>query len=402
MNGPVDWTQRKEQFERNLRKTSPGKSLGDVAAPATVTIEIDHTETQFDRLGYLRCAKPKIGLGDQVLHMGIHRATVKLNEEKINHLSQLWSSLVVQNIKSHIYTQLKAVLSNRDFEKIKQILRPQLTTERRFSEISARSLAAEIRSRLEAVEPLYLDAHATECKDLMIPYGAELTVTTKGVLKIVRRFSINRSKKTVKWRDRFDVSGVLNVDASLDPSVTFADIEVRGSPYLLHTEFEEKDQSAEGVEQASSIAEPLQNSRLQEVQMPPQDIRPTPDAARSNPKGGAQSEPRSFQPIKSISEGASQLIRFRKEEEHLKHRLFEIATNVLKSIDEPICITPHLLSGHGSNVKEAYISSKGVVDMTLSDGRKTTVKLSDLDTRTFLKIIEDISPKIRSKKVVTT
>ncbi len=256
MNGPVDWNQRREQFERNLENASPERLMDHIVAPAIITIEIDHTEKQFDRLGYLRCAKPKISLGEQVLHLGIHQATMKLNEEKINNLSRLWSPLVVQNIKSHIYTQLKAVMINSDVEKIKRILEPQLTAERRLSEVSAGSLAAEIRSRLEAVEPLYLDAHATECKDLMIPYGAELTVTTKGALKIVRRFSIDRHYKNVKWRGGFDVSVVLNVDASIDPSFDATKIEVRGFEYPIKTELEEKDQSDERVQHALHIAKP--------------------------------------------------------------------------------------------------------------------------------------------------
>ncbi len=72
INEPVDWNQRREQFERNLENASPKRLMDHIVAPAIVTIEIYHTEKQFDRLGYLRCAKPKISLGEQVLHLGIH------------------------------------------------------------------------------------------------------------------------------------------------------------------------------------------------------------------------------------------------------------------------------------------------------------------------------------------
>ncbi len=399
MDELVDWNNRREQFENNLKNTSSNKSLSDVVAPATVTIKIDHTEKQFDRQGYLRCAKPKISLGDQVLHLGIHRATLKLNKEKINNLSHLWSSQFVQNIKSHVYTQLKDVLSNCDFEKIKRIIRTQLTAERKLSEISAQSLAAEIGSRLDTVEPLYLDAHATEGKDLTVPYGAELTVTTQGFLKIVRQFSVDRRKKTVKWRNGFDVSVVLNVDASLDPSVNTTDIEVQDFLTPLQPEIEEKE-PAKKVEHQLSITEPLQD--YHKVQVPPQNDPPTVKVAQSIPTDESQSEPPFIRSIKSISEGTSELIRSRKEEERVKQSLVESLANVLKSIDEPVSIAPNLLSGQNSDVKEAYINGKGMVDMTLSNGSKTTVKLLDLGTKTVLKVFEDIVPKIRSKKLVVT
>ncbi len=402
MNVSMDWNRRRELFERNLRKTSPDYALDDVAGPAIVTIEIDYTEKQLDRLGYLRCARPKIGFVQQVLHLGTHRATVKLNEEKTVSLARLWSSRAVQDIRYHIFAQLKAGLNNRDFEKIRRILGSQLTVEKRFSEISAQSMAAEIRSRMETVEPLHLDAHANEGRDLTIPYGAELTVTTKGVLKIVRRFSINRRKKTVRWRDGFDVSVLLNIDTSLDLAVNTNEISVRSFQPADFPEIEEKKQSAARVELPASIAEPMQNHQHQKkIQTPvPQDLLP--DLEAFPPVGGVQSEPLIIQPIKSISDGANQLVRFRKEEERQKHHLLETVSNALNSIDEPLSITPNLLGGPDMQVKEAHISSKGIIEMTLNDGKNITTKLRDLEVRTALKVFDDILPKIRSKKAITT
>lgn len=104
-----------------------------------------------------------------------------------------------------------------------------------------------------------------------------------------------------------------------------------------------------------------------------------------------------MQSLEAASEGTRQLYELKAEERRLRSTLSQMVSDILSFLDASIPVTPTLLDTPSYRVKDAYLSSDGVLYMTLSGDEKKLRRLSDLEGETILEVVDDVMPKITRK-----
>lgn len=118
---------------------------------------------------------------------------------------------------------------------------------------------------------------------------------------------------------------------------------------------------------------------------------------QSIPNLSLQESAKFMQSLEAASEGTRQLYELRAEERRLRTTLCRMVSYILSFLDTSIPVTPTLLDTPAYRVKDAYLSSDGVLYMTLSSEEKKLRRLSELEGETILKVVDDVMPNITRK-----
>jgi len=96
-----------------------------------------------------------------------------------------------------------------------------------------------------------------------------------------------------------------------------------------------------------------------------------------------------------FSEGTRQLYEMRCEEKRLKLHVCEMITKIINFANISIPIDPEVLKAPDFDVIKASMGCEGIMHITLSNGDETFNRISDLNAKGVLKLLNDMIPKFK-------
>lgn len=96
-----------------------------------------------------------------------------------------------------------------------------------------------------------------------------------------------------------------------------------------------------------------------------------------------------------FSEGTRQLYEMRSEEKRLKLHICDMITKIINFADITIPIDPEVLNAPDFEVVKASMGCEGIMHITLSNGDETFNRISDLNAKGVLKLLNDMIPKFK-------
>lgn len=210
--GSVDWKAVKEWVEADLQKHPPSVGIRIEWVCTNVEFDDEDTVTVFDRLGWVRCEKPKKRC--QVLH-GVPHKTPRITIEEATILER--SLELVEKAQKNWNASLGLSIGPLQIGGgVGGTSGKELT----------KTLVAKFRHLIKTeIEPQELETHARDCFGIKVPYGWLYTLTLAGTVRVCRPFEILEGLK-IKWagEPRPDTSK-LDVDGSLEFTLVMDDAE---------------------------------------------------------------------------------------------------------------------------------------------------------------------------------
>lgn len=116
---------------------------------------------------------------------------------------------------------------------------------------------------------------------------------------------------------------------------------------------------------------------------------------QSKPKASDELKMEFLNSFDIFSEGTRQLFEMRSEEFRLKNHICEMISKIINYANISIPIDPEVLKAPEFDVAKASMGYEGIIHITLENGDETFERITNLNAKGILKLLNDMVPKFK-------